>query len=236
MALTAEDSFGARLRRERERRQIALSSISANSKISVALFEALEREDVSRWPTGIYRRAFIRAYAEGVGLDVDAVTREFLARFPDPADPQPAEIADANGSMPPSRAVARSGEHVIRLTLADPPSAFTGGRLLARMKRRLAAAGWDGGVVVAISSVIFLVFGRFWAPLGVTTLAYYLGGILVLGNTPGVCLLAPPANSTADESGDPSGGLAVKYRQKMAQLAARAKRGPVGWRGAETRV
>ena len=32
---------------------------------------------------------------------------------------------------------------------------------------------------------------KFWLPLGVAMLAYYLGGILLLGNTPGVCLLAP---------------------------------------------
>ena len=66
-----EESFGGRLRRERERRQIALSSLSANTKIGVALFEGLEREDLSRWPPGIFRRAFIRAYAEGIGLDAD---------------------------------------------------------------------------------------------------------------------------------------------------------------------
>jgi len=56
-----DDSFCGRLRRERERRQIALASIAANTKISAGLFEGLERGDVSRWPGGIYRRSFIRA-------------------------------------------------------------------------------------------------------------------------------------------------------------------------------
>ena len=82
-----DGSFCARLRRERERRQIALSSISANTKIRVGLFEALERGDVSRWPAGIYRRATIRAYATGIGLDPDEVTREFFEHFPDPDEP-----------------------------------------------------------------------------------------------------------------------------------------------------
>jgi cytoskeleton protein RodZ len=82
-----EESFGTRLRRERERRQIALSSLSANTKIGVSLFEGLEREDLSRWPPGIFRRAFIRAYADGIGLNADEVTREFLERFPDPLEP-----------------------------------------------------------------------------------------------------------------------------------------------------
>lgn len=82
-----EEPFGLRLRRERERRDIALSSISANTKISVALFEGLERDDVSRWPSGIFRRSFIRAYAEAIGLDAESTAREFLERFPDPEAP-----------------------------------------------------------------------------------------------------------------------------------------------------
>ena len=63
------DEFGPRLRRERERRKISLASISANTKVSISLFEQLERDDVSRWPCGIFRRSFVRSYAEAIGLD-----------------------------------------------------------------------------------------------------------------------------------------------------------------------
>ena len=84
-----DESFGAGLRRERERRQIALSSIAANTKIGLGLLQALERDDLSRWPSGIFRRAFIRAYAEAAGLDPDVITQEFLERYPDaPDDPR----------------------------------------------------------------------------------------------------------------------------------------------------
>src|SRR5262245_290777 len=82
--MTAE--FGPRLRRERERRKISLESISANTKVSISLFEALERDDVSRWPCGIFRRSFVRSYAEAIGLDADEVVHDFLERFPDPTD------------------------------------------------------------------------------------------------------------------------------------------------------
>jgi hypothetical protein len=125
-----EESFGSRLRRERERRQIALSSISANTKISATLFEALEREDLSRWPTGIFRRAFIRAYATGIGLDPDVVQREFLERFPDPADASPG-ATDSALSAP-----VESGETVLRLTLGDAGAPFNSGKLLVDMRRR----------------------------------------------------------------------------------------------------
>ena len=96
-----DESFGARLRRERERRQIPLSSIAANTKISLGLLQALERDDLSRWPSGIFRRAFIRAYAEAAGLDPVAITHEFLERYPDATADSPREQA-SNGHPTPA--------------------------------------------------------------------------------------------------------------------------------------
>ena len=100
------DSFGGRLRYERERRQIALRSIAEGTKISIGLLEGLERDDVSRWPSGIFRKSFIRAYAEAIGLNADAITREFLELYPDPleaelaAAPDPRAKSDGTESSP----------------------------------------------------------------------------------------------------------------------------------------
>jgi hypothetical protein len=184
-----QDSLCRRLRRERERRQIALSSISANTKISVSLFEALERGDVSRWPGGIFRRSFIRAYAEAIGLDPDDVAREFSEEFPDPAEPPhagthaPSAVAHA-----PVSPAEKAG---LRLKLADSRTPFMHGRLLAGLRPRLAAVACDAGVIATVALCMFIAFEQFWLPLGVAMIGYYLGGILLLGNTPGVCLLAP---------------------------------------------
>ena len=191
----------ARLRRERERRQIALSSISANTKISVSLFEALERGDVSRWPTGIYRRSFIRAYAAAIGMDPDTVAREFIEQFPDSFVESPAP-ASSVPQLEPSAATPAVGPTTaataaLRLKLADAPTPFIKGELLRGMRQRWMAVACDGGVVLAIALCVFIVCNTFWLPLGVAMIAYYLGGILLLGNTPGVCLLAP------DTSGKP---------------------------------
>ena len=97
-------AFGPRLRRERERRQISLTSIAENTKISRSLLEALERDDVSRWPTGIFRRAFVRSYAEAIGLNGDEVVREFSERFPDPTATPAAPPAEAARASAPSSA------------------------------------------------------------------------------------------------------------------------------------
>ena len=80
------DTFGARLRRQREQRQIPLSLIAEQTKISVSILQGLEADDVSRWPTGIFRRAFVRTYAAAIGLEPEVVVREFLQIHPDPAE------------------------------------------------------------------------------------------------------------------------------------------------------
>ena len=67
LSASLPESFGARLRQRRERQHIALSTIAEQTKIKLSLLEALERDDVSHWPSGIFRRAFIRAYAHAIG-------------------------------------------------------------------------------------------------------------------------------------------------------------------------
>src|SRR5262245_63452487 len=99
------DSFGARLRERREQQHVALSTIAEQTKIKVSLLEALERDDVSHWPSGIFRRAFIRAYADAIGLEPDVIVREFLELYPDPlenVEPMPAIAAtlDGHGGAP----------------------------------------------------------------------------------------------------------------------------------------
>ena len=73
--------FGGKLRLARERRGVSLRQIAANTKISVAVLEALERNDISKLPGGIFSRAFVRSYAIEVGLDPDRTVQEFLERF-----------------------------------------------------------------------------------------------------------------------------------------------------------
>jgi hypothetical protein len=104
------ESLGARLRERREREHITLTSIVEQTKITLSLLEALERDDVSRWPTGIFRRAYIRAYAHAIGLEPDVVLREFLELHPDPVEVVATVPATASGvdaasrsAGPPSR-------------------------------------------------------------------------------------------------------------------------------------
>src|SRR5215212_3550239 len=75
------ESLGSKLRYERERRKIDLNSIAEATKISVGLLQGLERDDVKRWPSGIFRKSFIKSYAAAVGLDPEVVLKEFMDAF-----------------------------------------------------------------------------------------------------------------------------------------------------------
>src|SRR5215470_6410239 len=74
--------FGGKLRDARERRGISLRQIANATKISITALEALERNDISRLPGGIFSRAFVRSYAVEVGLDPETMIQEFIAQFP----------------------------------------------------------------------------------------------------------------------------------------------------------
>jgi len=101
------ESFGARLRQQRERQQIALTDIADRTKINRSLLEGLERDDLSNWPAGIFRRSFIRAYAQAIGLEPGSIVREFLELYPDPAEEvvvaSPAAEGESFSQRPPTR-------------------------------------------------------------------------------------------------------------------------------------
>src|SRR5688572_28023270 len=91
------ESFGTKLRAQREQRHVTLKAIAEQTKIKASLLECLERDDISRWPEGIFRRAYVRAYARAVGLDADAVVRQFLDVYPEPVEPSPDEDSQPTG-------------------------------------------------------------------------------------------------------------------------------------------
>src|SRR5258706_666891 len=73
--------FGRQLKEARELRGVSLRQIATATKISMAVLEALERNDFSRLPGGIFSRAFVRAYAIEVNLDPDQTVQEFLVEY-----------------------------------------------------------------------------------------------------------------------------------------------------------
>lgn len=150
-----QEAFGARLRREREGRGITLDAIVKSTKINRSLLEALERNDLSQWPVGIFRRAFLRAYAAAIGLPVEPLVAEFVQLFPEP------------GQEDKSKADTQPGN--LRLTLASEQRQWFGDRAM-----KLLAAAADAAAVVVLAAVFAALTKKtIWPALGVVALVYY---------------------------------------------------------------
>lgn len=113
--MTERDTFGPRLRRERERRGISLETIAAVTNVSVELWRGFESNDFSRWPKGVFARSFVRDYAKAVGLDANEVVDDFCRLFP---------LGDRR-ALPTIREQARIIGH--QTDIVDDPSLIPGG-------------------------------------------------------------------------------------------------------------
>ena len=82
MVEQSKPDFGAKMKRLREERGVSLRQIADATKLSVSALEALERNDISRLPGGIFSRGFVRSYAIEVGLDPEQTVRDFIGQFP----------------------------------------------------------------------------------------------------------------------------------------------------------
>jgi transcriptional regulator with XRE-family HTH domain len=206
------DAFGPRLRHERERRGITLEAIAESTKISRPLLAALERNDVSRWPLGIFRRAFIREYAAAIGLAPEPIVDEFVRLFPEPGT----EPAACEPSAPPPP---------LRMTLAREhlPRA-----LRAPVARPLAAV-LDACVIVVLSWLVAWVTGAgVLSAAGLLALAYYTVTLAAWGRTPALRLLTAGAEMPrrADARGAAVGPRPVETRASDGARAARREPPP----------
>jgi cytoskeletal protein RodZ len=80
--MSPQETFVTRLRRHRQRNRISLDELSTEIRVKKELLEALEGNDLSEWPRGLYARAWIRGYATAVGLDPDEAVDDFCRLFP----------------------------------------------------------------------------------------------------------------------------------------------------------
>jgi transcriptional regulator with XRE-family HTH domain len=92
-------TFGERLRLQREQKQISLTAVAEQTKIKFSLLEALERDDISHWPLGLFGRSYIRSYAQAIGLDPTATLREFLEQHAGSNQPS-ADLGEVNAVAP----------------------------------------------------------------------------------------------------------------------------------------
>ena len=194
-ALIAERrAFGERLRRQRRHKNLSLTEIAASTKVGASHYAALERGDCSRWPGGVYNRAFIRAYAKAVDLDPDETAAEFAEYFesaPPPVDPQAVAGLEVEGpSRPPLR-------------LGIEPDPYEAEKRFVRIAALLIV---DLLAVVALAATgMLFTAASFWICLGCASIGYQMASRVVrsIPRSKG-SVKVPTATSTHVEHPEPA--------------------------------
>lgn len=184
------DQFGPRLRRERERRRISLDEVAEATKVSVDLWEAMERNDFAGWPSGIFARAFVRDYARVLGLDADAVVDEFCRHF-EIADRRTMRLVEAQAELighsyatSPGAEPLPAGRERRAAPRAGVPQVS---RVRTRYAPRAVAAAIDTACVCSLALVASRLTGiGFWPAAGAAAITYQTTATVIVGSSLGV--------------------------------------------------
>ncbi|HSO76886.1 MAG TPA: helix-turn-helix transcriptional regulator, partial [Blastocatellia bacterium] len=94
-------TLGEELRRKREERAITLAEISESTRIGTRFLKAIETDNFSTLPGGIFTRSFIRAYAKQVGMDEDEAIALYQQQVAGPPEEEGAQTLKPTTSAPP---------------------------------------------------------------------------------------------------------------------------------------
>ena len=180
-SMTSQEAFGPNLRRVRLRRGISIEEVSARTNVSAELWEAMEHNDFTRWPTGVAARAYVRDYATIVGVDPDETIDEFCRVAPqgdrrrEPLVRGAAELLRHHlaweDHLPPDVKVDR------RTARPAPKDGFD------RQTIRAVASLSDLLIVTAVASVSAMMLkANFWTTVGVVGLLYHAITTALLGS------------------------------------------------------
>lgn len=77
------ESAGVDLKTEREKKNISLAQIAAETRISLHYLQSIEEGRYSDLPGGLYNRAFLKAYCESIHLDSREILEQYDAQVSD---------------------------------------------------------------------------------------------------------------------------------------------------------
>ena len=184
--MSGRAAFGPNLRRARIHHGISLEAIADDTKVPVALWEGLEDNNLAGWPRGIYARAYIREYAQIIGVDPDDTVNEFCRLFPEGDRRQAgllhehAEIVGHDLAWADDLRGGPDRRSAIPKAAREKPSL---------VPARVLAAVIDSGIVLGLASIAgAAVPSAFAARVVVVSALYYLVHLVTGGNTPSVRL------------------------------------------------
>ena len=170
----------AELRKNRMAQGLSLTEISRRTRIGVTHLRRIEEGDFRSLPPGFYARAFVRAYAEAIGVDADIVLGTLADELPasqSAHSPHPSQLshqaslpwADASDLIPNARMQVLKQlleRHNASVASAEPVASQESvtGATRARGPRRFLAASLDG---LLLASIYLTVIGSTAAFCGV---------------------------------------------------------------------
>jgi cytoskeletal protein RodZ len=105
-------TLGEELRRKREERSITLAEISESTRIGTRFLKAIETDNFSTLPGGIFTRSFIRAYAKQVGMNEDDAIalyqQQVTGQTDEPQEVTAGTVQTSQSEPPPARTAAPS--------------------------------------------------------------------------------------------------------------------------------
>lgn len=102
--------LGAYLKEQREALGVSLEQVQSTTKIQKRYLLAIEEGEYDKLPGAFYARAFIKTYAEALGLDVDEVFSTYRRDLPEPEAQPAVELsrrATYSKSTAPKKSVAK---------------------------------------------------------------------------------------------------------------------------------
>lgn len=73
-----EETIGFQLRRTREQKGLKIETVARKLLINVNYLQALENNDKSKLPKGVYAKNFLKEYARFLGLDYKELVKQFV--------------------------------------------------------------------------------------------------------------------------------------------------------------
>jgi len=170
MSRNSNHGLGPLLRAHRERQGLTLEALAESIKVKRSLLADLERNDVSRWPPGIFGRALVREYAKSIGLPTDDAVRQFLELL------APAE----EGGRSLARCDAAIGDVApeLRLTLANVPVQTS-----RQIAQRLVGAAGELVFVLVTAGLVALTTGLpIWTSTAIVALIWLPTAAVLCGH------------------------------------------------------
>ncbi len=94
--------IGDLLKQKRMSKGVSLKDVAAETRVSVRMLQAIEKDDYTVLPGGIFNKSFVRQYARYLGMNRDDVEREILEMDPQSPEPnfKPREVSEWTPTTP----------------------------------------------------------------------------------------------------------------------------------------